>query len=118
MENMFYVVVIGALLPPLITIFDPEYIYKRFRRRRELAKGPKSKLTQREAHRFIFDISHCLIDDSLFEEPRMDMAFKHASLVKTMLLVAFYAPGIPLALIVAMIGLLLTYWSDKVQFYF
>ena len=44
----------------------------------------------------------------------MDMATKYANLIKTMLLVGFYAPALPCILILASVGLILTYWADKV----
>jgi len=43
----------------------------------------------------------------------MDIATKYANLIKTMLLVGFYAPALPSVLILASIGLILTYWADK-----
>lgn len=45
------------------------------------------------------------------------MADKYATLIRTILLASFYAPAIPFALIFSLIGLLLTYWADKVFFF-
>lgn len=50
----------------------------------------------------------------LFEGPDIDIPEKYAYLIRTMLLASFYAPGMPFALVYSTIGLILTYWADKV----
>jgi hypothetical protein len=99
-ENMFYVFITNAFLTPILSYFDPLYLYKLYERRKAVNKGENTPMTQREAH-------------NLFEEPELDLAVKNALLVKTMLLTAFFAPAVPFALIFAILGLILNYWVDK-----
>lgn len=46
----------------------------------------------------------------------MDMADRYATLIRTILLGSFYAPAMPVALLWSIVGLVLTYWADKVGF--
>ncbi len=100
LESIFYIVITGALLTPGLAIFDPGFIMQLFKRKQELKKGATSELTQRDAHK-------------LFEGPQFDIATKYANLIKTVLLVGFYAPALPSVLVLAGIGLILSFWADK-----
>lgn len=100
-ENMYFVFIVHAFLTPLVTILDPSYFYKKWLQKKGADTEYCDKMTQRQAHRF-------------FEGMDMDMADKYATLIRTILLASFYAPAIPFALIFSLMGLLLTYWTDKV----
>jgi len=99
-ENMYFVFIVHAFLQPIVTLFDPSYIYKRWLQKKGADEDYCDKMTQRQAHHF-------------FEGADMDMADKYATLIRTILLASFYAPAIPFALIFSLVGLLLTYWADK-----
>lgn len=51
--------------------------------------------------------------DSLFEGSNFDLSYKNALLVKGMLFAAFYAPALPTVLVIMLIGIALTYATDK-----
>ena len=100
LETMFFVFVTDTLYNPIMNLIDPSYVLRRIQRKRVELFPEKSKLNQRKAHK-------------LFEDPSIDMSSKYSLLVTTVLLAAFYAPALPVALIFAMICLTLIYWSDK-----
>lgn len=100
LEDMFFVFLSNALSMPLYTLFHPRYLYKIYQQRKAIHSGPNCPLTQQKAH-------------ELFEGPELDFPFKHAFLSKTVLVSAFFAPAIPLALVVSIVGLILCYWTDK-----
>lgn len=100
LESIFYLVITGALVTPGLAVFDPGFIMQLFKRKQELKKESTSQLTQRDAHK-------------LFEGPQFDIATKYANLIKTVLLVGFYAPALPSVLVLAGIGLILSFWADK-----
>lgn len=100
LENIFYVFISNALFTPLYTMFDPFYYWKLYDQRKALKQGKHCAMTQQKAH-------------ALFEELEIDLSFKNAYLIKTMLVSAFFAPALPLALIISIIGLIACYWADK-----
>jgi hypothetical protein len=51
----------------------------------------------------------------LFEGPLIDPPAKYAGLIKTVLLTSFYASALPFSMIYTILGLVLTYWTDKVS---
>jgi len=57
LENMYWIFVTNAILTPLVTIFDPVYLWKRFKiflMERQEEKGVKNKLTQIQANGYFF----------------------------------------------------------------
>ncbi len=50
LENMFYIFVINAILPPLLDLIHPFRIFKMWRRKKILLQGTKANLTQQEAN--------------------------------------------------------------------
>jgi hypothetical protein len=81
--------------------FDVFWLLKKITQQNAKKQGSNSKLTQAEAH-------------ATFEGLKIDIAGKYANLIKSMLLTCFYAPVMPIALIFTIVGLILTYWVDKV----
>lgn len=65
--------------------------------------GSDSIMTQREAN-------------SWFEGGPIEMSVKYAHVIKTMWFIGFYTPLLPLISISGIVGLILTYWMDKVYF--
>jgi hypothetical protein len=103
LQNMWFVFVMNAFLGPIMTYYDIWWFLKR--RNQQKAEQTKDiKMTQAEAN-------------TLFEGPKIDIAGRYAILLKTMLLTCFYAPAMPIALIFTIVGLILTFWVDKVLFY-
>ncbi len=51
-----------------------------------------------------------------FENPPFDFATKYAVYTKTITSAAFFAPLCPMAMVWAVIGLIGSYWIDKVGF--
>jgi len=100
LENMYYIFITNAFLPPILTILDPSYFLKLFQRRRLEKKGSHNKLTQMKAN-------------LLYEGPILDLPFKYAGMIKTVLLATFYTPAMPFALIFTTVGLALWFWADK-----
>jgi len=45
------------------------------------------------------------------------MSLKYSHVIKTVLFTAFYAPAMPFAIIFSILGLVATYWIDKVLLY-
>jgi len=102
LENMYYVFITNAFLPPLLNIFDSGYFFKLFKRYFLEKKGSSNKMNQMKAN-------------SLYEGPNFDLPLKYAGMIKTVLLATFYAPAIPFSLVYTIIGLGLWFWTDKVK---
>jgi len=103
LENIYWVFVTNALLPPLLTIFDLQYFWKRFKIylvKRQESKGHRNTLTQSEANK-------------LYEGPTLDLPKRYAMVIKFVLMATFYAPAVPFALVFTIIGLGLFYWANK-----
>ena len=99
-EGMFYVFISNAYCTPILNIFDFFYAMKLYSRRKA-EKDPYDRgLNQKAAH-------------TLFEGTQYDMSYKYAMLMKTILLTCFFAPAIPIALIISVLGLSAMYWVDK-----
>lgn len=104
LQNMWFVFLLNAFLGPFMTYFDVSWVLKKRSQNSAEKQGTNSKLTQAEAN-------------ELFEGLKIDIAGKYAILLKSMLLTCFYAPAMPIALVFTIVGLILTYWADKVQLF-
>lgn len=100
---MYYIFIVNALAPPILTIFNPFRMMKYFKRRILINKKTESTLTQFEAHK-------------LFEEDIQDIPSQYAVIIKTMLLTSFYFTAMPIVCVFTIIGLCLFYWANKVFF--
>ena len=103
LQNLFYVFVANTFVTPIFNLLDPLYFFQLYIQRKFLKLGEHAVLTQKAAN-------------DMFEGPQPNMSNKYAQTIKTMLLTAFYAPGMPIATIFSLLGLFLTYWSDKYLF--
>lgn len=100
LENIFYVFISNATLTPLYNLLDPFHFIKAYKRKKARELGEGNPITQQKAH-------------ELFEEVEMDLSYQNSFLVKTVLVSAFFAPAVPFALIISILGLILNYWVDK-----
>lgn len=100
LEDMFYVFITNAILTPFLDFFDINYMIRLYKRYKAKKKGGRSKLTQQEAN-------------AIFEQPSVDIALNHSSLISTLLSTAFFIPALPSAMIIVIIGLAGNYWMDK-----
>lgn len=93
MEQAFFIQLSNAILPDLLTLFDPldalnVYFFSRFAR------------TQRML-------------DNLVMPRHFFLSVRYAAAVKTMGLALFYLPVLPISPLIAALGLLISYFTDK-----
>jgi len=103
LESMYYIFIINAIVPPIMTILHPFRIIKHFKRKMLINKKQESTLTQYEAHK-------------LFEEPIQDFPSQYVVIIKSMLLASFYFTAMPIVCVFSIAGLILFYWANKVAF--
>jgi hypothetical protein len=60
----------------------------------------KFKMTQRELN-------------TLFENPKIEFAFKFSYILKTILMTFFFIPILPCGVLISLCGLILAYWIEK-----
>ena len=99
-EGMFYVFISNAYCTPILNILDFFYAMKLYTRHKAEKDPHNRSLNQKAAH-------------TLFEGTQYDMSYKYAMLMKTILLTCFFAPAIPIALLISVFGLSAMYWVDK-----
>lgn len=58
----------------------------------------------------------CLKVTRLFEGPSIDMPQRYANVQKTLLFTGFYATLLPIGIVFSFVGLIITYWTDKVKY--
>lgn len=100
LDQVFIVFICNAILPSISTLLDPWHLIRKFRRNKYEKQGESCTLTQLEAN-------------ELFEETNFDAAQKYSNITKTLLMTAFYACLFPLALPISLIGVFISYWTDK-----
>jgi len=100
LENIFFVFLSNAILTPLYTIFNPFHYLKKYQRWKALREGETCTMTQQKAH-------------EIFELTEVDLSYQNSFLVKTVLVSAFFAPALPMGLVISIIGLIINYWVDK-----
>jgi hypothetical protein len=55
-----------------------------------------------------------LINFRLWEGPRLDMANQFANIANLLLTAIFFHPLLPISIPIALVGLILNYWANKV----
>jgi len=100
LNDVFIVFIIIVVVGPLSNLFNPWYFLRLYRRWKAKRQGSNCKLTQEEAN-------------LLFEGPPIDIAQNYANVLKTIWVTAFYAPVLPIGVPLAVLGLFLSYWTDK-----
>ena len=89
MVDIFYNTMTISFISPLSYIWDPVYLMKMLKMRREMKKGEESKLTQRQAN-------------TLFEGPPLDMAQRYSNTMLLFCMAVFYAFPLPMISIIAL----------------
>lgn len=92
-NNIFWIQVSNAVVQPLLYLAAPVYQLKRIYRWIVVKRG-LDKITQYEAN-------------LLFEGPEVDLAGRYANLMKTCIVSIFYAPLVPIGLIISSLGIVL-----------
>lgn len=100
LNDVFTVFLITVIIGPLSNVFNPWYFWRLYKRSSIIKQGKACKLTQREAN-------------LIFEGPEIDIAQAYANALKTMWLTAFYAPILPIGIPISLVGIFLSYWTDK-----
>jgi hypothetical protein len=105
-NNAILIVVMNAFLSPTLKVFDFFYYFKLWQRKnieKELKDLPKDKIniSQREVN-------------EIYEGPKFELDNAFADLGKTGLCTFFFIPIFPCAVIISIVGLIYTYWVDKV----
>jgi hypothetical protein len=107
--NILTILIMNAFLSPTMKLIDFGYRFKLWKRRnlkKQLGTINKDEIcvTQREAN-------------ELFEGPKFNLDIYFAGLGKTSLLTFFFLPIFPFAVVISGLGLVYTYWVDKVILY-
>ena len=100
LTNIFIILLIAVILGPVFSIMNPWYFMRLCKRRSIKKQGKLCTLTQKQANLW-------------FEGPAIDMAQCYSVVLKSLWLTAFYAPVLPIGLPISLVGLFLTYWTDK-----
>lgn len=96
-NNLFIIFLSNSFLVPLAEYFNPLYYWLLFQRK-YLTKGK----TQRELN-------------LIFENPPMNISLGYSHIFQTILTTVFFAALFPLGSIISFVGMLLTYFIDKVR---
>ncbi|CAD8068986.1 unnamed protein product [Paramecium sonneborni] len=99
-SDIILILIMNAIFPWVINLFDPFYIWKLIQRIRIKSQGTRCTLTQREAN-------------IIFEGTQNDLSEKYATIVKALMLTFFYAQLLPIGIPIALVFLLITYWVEK-----
>ena len=102
-RTAFFVFITNSFVNPIVTIFDPPFVLKQVLKRKALKDGRNNNLTQAEAN-------------DIFEGQDFGIDWRYGYMVETMLYVAFYAPVMPMALVLTLVGLVISYWTEKFVF--
>ncbi|CAD8109214.1 unnamed protein product [Paramecium primaurelia] len=99
-SDVSLILIMNAIFPWVINLFDPFYFWKLIKRQRIKNQGNQCTLTQREAN-------------ILFEGTKSDLSQKYATIVKALMLTFFYAQLLPIGIPIALAFLLINYWVEK-----
>jgi hypothetical protein len=101
-QNVFYILVIQAFLPPILKIFYYKWFYLKYKRWRLQSLVDENP-----------DGNDIDIDDvrPIFSGIPLSIDTIYASIMKTMWLAIFYAPVMPIGLVLCLIGMVLFYWA-------
>jgi hypothetical protein len=98
--DIFFNILGVSFFAPITYVFDPMFVLKWCRMKKERRKGSKCTLSQHELN-------------VLHEGPVLDMAQRYANIMLLFMLTAFYTPLIPLTPLVTGSGALMQYWIEK-----
>ncbi|CAI2369250.1 unnamed protein product [Moneuplotes crassus] len=100
MVDIFYIALTISFVGPFTYLLDPSYLIRLCKRWRELKKGDKSKLTQRQAN-------------ILFEGPPLDMAQRYSNTMLLFCMAVFYVFPLPIISFICLFGAIFQYWLEK-----
>lgn len=102
-EDIFFVIITNAIIPNITAIIKIPHIYKLFKRykiQRRASQGVPLNVSQSRAN-------------ELCEGPAFDLSSRTAHIVKTFILCLTYSPIVPVAIPIAICGLIVEYWISK-----
>ena len=102
--DVFYILIMNCIVTNLMNYFNI-FWYIRLHKRKKVIKEAKD---DPEGHSINWEYAKLI-----FEGSPCDMSQRYASIVKTMFLCAFYSSVLPLANIIGIVTLFITYWVDK-----
>jgi len=122
-EDMFFMLVLNALVPPLMIASDYEYFQKWWNQRQVSPEKLADLNNALKAFRDNKDVSlrkaamraECEVRllEKHFEPSEMDIPRHYANALKTFLCPVLYMPLMPLGLLTGLFGLMFQYWVDK-----
>lgn len=98
--NIASVFASNMIMQPLLSLLSPWYLYKQYKIKKMREDPRYYSLPQQQAN-------------NLFEASSFDLTFCYASVLNVMLFAAFFAPILPLGLILGIITLIIFYWIFK-----
>ncbi|KAL4435368.1 hypothetical protein ABPG74_022851 [Tetrahymena malaccensis] len=98
--NQNYVFMFNMVIPFIMGLIDFPGIFKKVQQKMQSQKAKKCYLTQEQLN-------------NLYEYPQYNISQQYANNLKTMFMVAFYSPIIPIGIVYSMVAILLIYWVDK-----
>lgn len=99
-QNTFTLFFSNAIVNPILDAINPSEI-SRYLQRRKIKDPQKNTLvTQKEAHQW-------------FNGEELLMEVKYSTVIKTLCFTAFFSSLNPIYILISILGLVLTYWSDK-----
>ncbi|KAL4483923.1 hypothetical protein ABPG72_013929 [Tetrahymena utriculariae] len=98
--NQNYVFMFNMFIPFVMGLIDFPGIFKKLQQKILAKNVEKSYLTQEQLN-------------NLYEYPQYNISQQYANNLKTMFMVAFYSPIIPIGIVYSMVAILLIYWVDK-----
>ena len=106
-NNIFFILLVNAILTPILWTINFSFIYKKFKifliERKKKLKNYSHGKTQRELN-------------ELYEFPSMNIAEKYSYIYKTILITFFYMPIFPFGTIISLFGLFFGYFLEKYNF--
>ncbi|EAS04833.2 kinase domain protein (macronuclear) [Tetrahymena thermophila SB210] len=98
--NQNYVFMFNMVIPFVMGLIDFPGIFKKVKQKMLSKQVEKCYFTQEQLN-------------TLYEYPQYNISQQYANNLKTMFMVAFYSPIIPVGILYSMVAILLMYWVDK-----
>lgn len=106
-NNVFYIFIINSLSSPLIYLTNPFNIIRYFKR-----KAITEKILENSSE--YIDLTQGELNE-IFEFTDIELAFKYSYIGKTIALVVFYIPILPLGAPISFLGFILLYLIEKIN---
>ena len=105
-DNMIVIFLCNSFLSPILWAFDVQFIYRRiliFFIERKKDPDKSHNMSQRELNK-------------LYQKPSMKIPYKYSYFAKTLLLSLFYVTIFPFGVIISLVGFVLSYFLELVNF--